>query len=151
MPRLRLPFVAILFVFAIFTSTARADSKLDDRASTETIELIRRVESSGCVFIRNGDKHSAKEAADHLATKVKRADKKRLSAENFIAKIASKSSQSGDPYWMVFSDGRKVKSGDWLTEQLADIRLNPPAAPPAAVKDDKTSATVKKEKKVKKK
>ncbi len=143
MPKLRLPLIAILFVFAFFTSAARADSKLDDRASTETIELIRRVETSGCVFIRNGDKHSAKEAADHLATKVKRADKKRLSAENFIAKIASKSSMSGDPYMMIFPDGREVKSGDWLTEQLADIRRNPPAQPPTAVKDDQTSATVK--------
>lgn len=138
----RFPLLALLFIFSFLTPAARADSKLEDRATTETIELIKRVEQSGCTFIRNGDKHSAKEAADHLATKVKRAGKKHLSAENFISKIASKSSQSGDPYWMVFADGRTVKSGDWLTEQLADIRLNPPKKVAPKGEDAATSASL---------
>ncbi len=127
--RALLALIMMILIQAAMPSRTHAGN-FEDYATTETVELLRRVEVSGSTFIRNGSKHEAKEAADHLRSKVKRAGK-RMTTEQFIQKIASKSSSSGDPYHIVTPDGKQVKSEDWFLEQLADIRGG--KAPPAPV------------------
>lgn len=118
----------------LLPALANAGGNIEDLATTETIELLHRVEQSGCTFLRNGSKHDAREAADHLRSKIKRAGK-RMTTEQFIQKIASKSSSTGEPYHIVTADGKHMTSEDWFLEQLADIRGGKaPPAPPTGTK-----------------
>ena len=73
------------------------------------------------VFIRNGDEHTAEEAAEHLRSKRKKAGSKIKTAVEFIVHIASKSSMSGKPYMIKFKDGRIVTSQELLVEELKRI------------------------------
>ena len=43
------------------------------------------------------------------------------SARDFIRVVASTSSQSGEPYWIQFKDGRKIKSADFLEAELVKL------------------------------
>jgi hypothetical protein len=99
-------------------SDAAEDAGIADR---EITGLISAVESSGCVFIRNGDRHDAAEAADHLRLKYRRGKRYADTAEHFIERLASKSSWSGEPY-LIECGGTGEPSGDWLTTALLRIR-----------------------------
>ena len=60
--------------------------------------LLSYIAGSDCIFIRNGDEHQAKDASEHLEMKYNHAKDRIKSAEDFIDKIATKSSFSGKPY-----------------------------------------------------
>ncbi len=109
---------ALLFVVLapLFVSAAETNT-----AEREINGLIAAVETSGCVFIRNGDRHDAEAAADHLRLKYRRGRRYADTAEHFIERLASKSSWSGKLY-MIECEGQSEPSGDWLRGQLAEIR-----------------------------
>ena len=95
----------------------------------EKIErLLAAVESAeGDVFIRNGGEHSAADAAEHLRTKWQAAGEQIKTAEEFIDKIGTKSSLSGEPYRVRLANGADVPASDYLREKLSDIeRRQPP-------------------------
>ncbi|MGC3965630.1 MAG: YfeK family protein [Rhodocyclaceae bacterium] len=50
------------------------------------------------VFIRNGEKYNAADAVAHLKLKLSRTRDRLDTAEEFIDKVASSSSMSGEPY-----------------------------------------------------
>jgi hypothetical protein len=58
------------------------------------------------IFIRNGDEHTAKAAAEHLQMKYKKAGKRVQTAEEFIKHIASRSSLTNEPYAIRLKSGR---------------------------------------------
>ena len=99
--------------------TAAAAATADNER--ETIEwLIQRVASlRDAKFVRNGTAHDAAEAASHLRTKWKAAGNKVKTVDEFIEKLASKSSVSGSTYKIRFADGKEVNSGDWMRQELA--------------------------------
>lgn len=72
----------------------------------------------GATFIRNGDEHKAKEAAEHLQMKRKKAGSKVKTAREFIDKIASESYLSGEPYKIRMKDGKTYNSKDILLKEL---------------------------------
>ena len=85
--------------------------------------LLSFIEASDCVFIRNGEEHPAKEAKEHLEMKYNHVKRHIKTAEDFIDKVASKSSLSKRPY--------KVRCGDvliptkqWLREALESHRTS---------------------------
>lgn len=81
--------------------------------------LIQAVaDLQGAVFIRNGTKHTPKEAADHLRLKWKNAGRRVKTAPEFIQHCASGSSLSGRPYEIQLRDGRTVPARDWLWTEL---------------------------------
>ncbi|UCG71392.1 MAG: DUF5329 domain-containing protein [Chromatiales bacterium] len=84
--------------------------------------LLTSVEQSGCTFIRNGDAHPPADAADHLRMKYDRAGSRVKGAEQFIDRIASKSSLSGRPYTIQCGDGEPYPTKRWLTERLAEYQ-----------------------------
>lgn len=89
----------------------------------EEIEfLIARVESSDCVFVRNGDEHSADAAADHLRLKYRRGRRYATSAENFIDRLASKSSWTGKAYFINCPDTGEHTAKAWFSEELQRFR-----------------------------
>ena len=84
--------------------------------------LIDYVAESGVRFVRNGDEHTAIEAADHLAMKYRRASRHAKTAEAFIDNLASKSSWTGKPYTVILPDGQQREAGPWLYNALHEYR-----------------------------
>jgi len=83
--------------------------------------LLEKVAESGCDFERNGSLHSSTDAASHLALKYERGERYVNTTEDFISRLASKSSWSGRAYWVI-CEGERTPSGDWLGELLVEVR-----------------------------
>ena len=94
----------------LFTALAGA---AEETADAEIRYLLDYVAGSGCVFLRNGDRHDASDAADHLRLKYDRGRRYADTAEQFIDRLASQSSWSGKPY-SVTCGATTEPSGDWL-------------------------------------
>lgn len=81
--------------------------------------LIRQVgELKDAKFIRNGSEYDVSAAVRFLRGKWKANDKKVTTAREFVDKVASASGTSGKPYLIRFSDGREIKSRDFLLSKL---------------------------------
>ena len=94
-----------------------------DNAYLQTIDhLLRYVEKSGCVFIRNDKEYNSEEAAKHIKTKYDSLLFEIKTPEEFIELAASKSMLSGRPYWVRCADHRPTPSADWLTKELFNYR-----------------------------
>jgi hypothetical protein len=84
--------------------------------------LIRQLENlSDAVFIRNNQAYNAKTAAMYLRSKWEATLEDITTAEDFITKIASVSSTSGQPYRIRFPDGHEVRSGEYLSRALKQL------------------------------
>lgn len=84
-------------------------------------KLIAYIENSDAKFLRNGSEYSAKEAAEHLRMKRRKAGTKIKTAKDFIDHIASKSYMSGEPYQMKFSNGSVINTRDILYHELKKL------------------------------
>jgi hypothetical protein len=85
----------------------------------ERIEsLLKAIETSGLVFVRNGSDHDGPAAAKHLRRKLDAAGDRVRTAEEFIDGIATKSSTSGEPYLVRLADGSTVELASWLRSRL---------------------------------
>jgi hypothetical protein len=81
--------------------------------------LISSIETlKGAEFIRNGKVYGAGKAADHLRFKLKWAGDRVKTAEDFIRLCATKSSLSGKPYLIRFSDGSTVEAEVFFHNRL---------------------------------
>ena len=96
--------------------------RADTNAEAEIHALIQAVAESGCEFNRNGTRYSAQDAAEHLELKYSRGKRHVKSAEDFIQRLASKSSWSGEPYQMI-CEGEAELAGDWLSATLIQLRV----------------------------
>ncbi|MHC4549632.1 MAG: DUF5329 family protein [Planctomycetota bacterium] len=83
------------------------------------VALIAAVTAADVTFLRNDVEHDAAAAAAHLRGKWKRAGGRELTADQFIDRIASRSSTTGRPYRIRRKDGTVLDAGAWLREQLA--------------------------------
>lgn len=84
--------------------------------------LITSVEAMPAHFIRNGTEYDAKQAADHLRLKWKKAGSRIKTAEDFIKYCGSQSSMSGEKYTIKFADGREIESEVYLRERLKELQ-----------------------------
>jgi hypothetical protein len=84
--------------------------------------LLDTVGNSNCVFTRNGKDHAAEDARDHLQMKRKRGKRYFDSSEEFIERLASKSSWSGKPYFIQCGDEPRVTAKEWFTTLLEQHR-----------------------------
>ncbi len=109
------------------SALAHAPGALAD-TEEDVNHLLAFVAESGCTFIRNGERHDATAAADHLRAKYEQ-DKRHIdSAEQFIDRVASASSLSGQPY-VVSCGGETQTSRDWLNEALVTYQVNRSRSP----------------------
>ena len=124
MPGKRLP----LLLFIVSLATA-APSRADISAVTaaELDGLLQQVQISDCVFIRNNSEHDAEDAADHLRLKLKRGKKYVGNTEQFIDRLASKSSWTGKPYTVRCPSEEERAASEWLYELLETVRSASPA------------------------
>ncbi len=79
--------------------------------------LLTSVAESDCEFIRNGKEYTGDAARDHLQMKRERGKKHYETTEQFIERIASKSSWSGKPYRIRCGDSEEDASA-WFTRAL---------------------------------
>jgi len=114
---------AICASCCLLALTEAAQAALDAQGQQEVGALLAFVESSGCAFVRNGSEHNPKDARTHLQKKLDYLQDKGLldSAEDFIARAASQSSFSGEPYKANCS-GQEQLSADWLKRELQRLR-----------------------------
>lgn len=85
------------------------------------LRLIECVESSNIGFIREGRACTGAEAAQHLRFKLEHAAPQVKTLDDFIAKVASRSSTTGEPYQVQLSDGTTVEAEAWLLEKKAEL------------------------------
>jgi len=115
------------FSFIVLLLIASSATWADEQAvAVEVGYLIDTVAESGCNFVRNGKEHTASEAADHLQMKARKGKRYYDTAEEFIDRIASKSSWSGKPYLIQCADRPAVEAGNWFTRALAEYRTSTP-------------------------
>jgi len=88
--------------------------------------LIQHVATlTEAVFIRNNQAYPAKTAAQFLRGKWRATLDDITTAQEFIAKVASVSSTTGQPYRIRFPDGHEVLSGDYLRTVLQQLEQPP--------------------------
>ena len=114
---------ALFFAGGLVLSMALPATEL--LVETEINALLEVVAKSGCDFKRNGTLHSSPDAAEHLALKYSRGQRYVETTENFIDRLATKSSWTGRSY-TVICDGVETASGTWLHAQLLGMRNDPP-------------------------
>ncbi len=92
--------------------------------------LLGQVKGSSGRFLRNGGEHTASRAASHLARKLRFAGKRVQTAREFIVGIASQSEESGKPYEIRWTGGRRQRLAEWLTARLEVYEKEHPPRPP---------------------
>ncbi len=111
-------FVAVLVGTALSAIYLIAGETLANTMDDEIDYLLKEVARSGCTFIRNGKRHSARDASAHLKSKWRHNAHLIDSTEEFIEKIASKSSISGKPYRIRCRGQTEQTTGEWLSRLL---------------------------------
>lgn len=107
-------------------AVARAEEKKQLTEPQKIDALIGAVEKlKDAKFVRNGKEYDGKAAADHMRRKRKSAGDKVKTAREFIDRLASKSSTSGEPYKIKFKDGKEVTSAEFLTKELDALEGKP--------------------------
>lgn len=105
------PVVGVWIVIAIcFASGQLYAGSLEQ----ELDYLFSEVEKSGCTFIRNGSEHDSADAADHLRLKSRRGKKYYDDIDQFIDRLATKSSWSGKAYSVQCPEQDEQSSAEWL-------------------------------------
>lgn len=89
---------------------------------TEVEFLLDSIGNSECTFIRNGKRHDAQKAADHLRMKYNRGRRYATSTEKFIERLASKSSITRRPYMIECPGSEPLPTGTWLVQKLEALR-----------------------------
>lgn len=89
---------------------------------TEIDALLLAVSTSDCVFIRNGKEHDTEDAVSHLQMKRRKGGRYFSTTEEFIERIASKSSFSGKPYEIRCGDADPQPAADWFGDRLQELR-----------------------------
>ena len=115
--------VTCILVLAL-SLTMRVHAATSAIAQKEIDHLLGYVKGSNCEFYRNGTWYGPEKAETHLRGKYESLDKNNLivSAEDFVEKVATKSSWSGHPYQMKCGDQAAVSTQQWLNDELARYR-----------------------------
>lgn len=90
----------------------------------EIKHLLNYVQSTQCIYERNGDMHSGEEAVEHIEKKYAYFSDDIESAEDFIKYAATKSTFSGKHYKIHCEDKTSMSSSEWLLSELARYRQN---------------------------
>jgi hypothetical protein len=109
-----------LLALVVPPAVADNDRPQDEKQKIEA--LLKHVEGlKDAKFVRNDSEYDAATAARFLRGKWESNGSQIKTAKDFIEKAASVSSTSGKPYLIRFKDGREVKTGDYLAEELKKL------------------------------
>jgi Family of unknown function (DUF5329) len=87
-----------------------------DKEKQKIEAALVRMEKSDLTFVRNDTEHDGAAAAAHLRTKLKQAGDQVKTFDDFVDKVATKSSISGKPYLVKMKDGSTVELAKWLRQ-----------------------------------
>ena len=76
-------------------------------------------------FVRNGTEYNCTDAAKFLRRKLESTGADVTTARDFIERIASKSSMSGEPYRVKFADGKWMLASQFLGDELRRLEAKP--------------------------
>jgi hypothetical protein len=110
--------VTAVVILAVFYGTVSAQDNIEKKKIEFLISSVENLKEAK--FIRNGSEHDGKEAAIHLRLKLQKAGNMVQTADDFIRLCASKSSASGKPYMIKFSDAKTIKSEEYFREKLKE-------------------------------
>ncbi len=114
-------FIGAALALATGIGAARESIPPEEMARIEHLcDTVAR--SKGMHFVRNDKAYSPDDAAKFLREKLKAMGGEVTTAEDFIDKIATKSSMSGKPYTVRYADGREIPSAEFLRAELARQR-----------------------------
>jgi hypothetical protein len=116
-----LPSAVTLAILFLLTPCLLRGEQIDTVDKTVQ-HLIGHVSESGLTFIRNADRYSSIEAAEHMNNKYQHFRGDIEIAEDFIERCASRSLLSGKPYLVIDEQGERVRTSEWLEAELADYR-----------------------------
>ncbi|MCU0595407.1 MAG: DUF5329 domain-containing protein [Desulfobacterota bacterium] len=121
MGRTAVGFLVLLFLLSAGPEPAEAkDLSAEERQKIEA--LLLGVEAlTDARFVRNGKDYPAAAAAEFLRRKWQSLEAKVSSAEDFIDRVASVSSTTGQPYLIRFRDGREVPTAEFLRARLLHL------------------------------
>lgn len=114
--------VVFVAFIVVGMSAARAD---DFRMDREIDYLLDSVVNSKCVFVRNGKKYKAIDAREHLQMKRRRGKRYFDNTEEFIERLASKSSWSGKAYLIQCGNAPQQTANSWFNALLVQYRSEP--------------------------
>lgn len=115
--------LVLLALLALLAPVAGADAPALPTRERERIEaLIAAVGSlRDARFVRNGKAYSASDAARFLRKKWESREGDVHSARDFIEKVATLSSTTGQPYRIRYADGREEPSAEFLRARLSEL------------------------------
>lgn len=121
--RLSRSLVFLLMLMPCTLVQAGAQQPAKALSENQKIEaLIRSVEElKDAKFYRNGALHDAASAAKHLRMKWNKAGSRIKTATDFIEKVASSSSVSGEAYQIVYANGKRVLARQFFYEKLKGL------------------------------
>jgi hypothetical protein len=97
-----------------------AQKPKDENAKIEL--LIQSIEQlEGAQFYRNGEWYDSKTAAAHLRMKLSKAGSSIKTAQDFIDKIGTESSVSGEAYRIKYNNGKEVTTKEYFSGKLMEI------------------------------
>jgi len=118
--------ILIVVATAVALSIGWAASRAADLppAEQKQIEaLIAAIERlTDATFIRNGRSYGAAAAAEFLRRKWRHREADVRSVDDFIGRVASYSSTTGQPYLIRFSDGHEIPCAVFLHSELGNFR-----------------------------
>lgn len=118
----RLALAVLTLACAVAAPCVRAAP--DAKAQGEIDHLLAFVAASGCTFYRGGSAYPADEAAKHLALKYDTARPMLATADQFVERVASASSMTGQPYRVACGGAPPGPSRDWLRGELKRYRAD---------------------------
>ena len=111
-----------IFVIASLVIILLAGRSYADNLKSEIDHLIKFVKQSHCIFIRNSVEHNPEEAGQHILKKYGYFRNRISTTEEFIEYCATKSTMTGRFYEIACHGKPRVRSKDWLLEELRRFR-----------------------------
>lgn len=120
--------VAVLVSSPVHAGASQRSRQLSHNERVVIEALISRLESmTEAKFVRNGKAYSPAAAGKFLRAKWKDRADSVLTADDFIEKVASRSSTTGRAYVVRYADGRETAVASVLRLELQRIRGDGPS------------------------
>ena len=108
-------FIVMFFAFPAMAEPLTEQQKID--------ALLDALSNSDIIFVHNGETMDSFAARQHLENKLKET-KGIETAEDFIVKVASKSSHTGKPYLIREKvGGNETEAEKWFRDRLKELLL----------------------------
>lgn len=113
--------VIAVIAIVLFTAAVLAQDEVNKRNTDEAIAyLLTFVAESDCIFIRNGQSYTGRQASSHMKTKRRYFKDQITTPEDFIRLAATRSIQSGQPYMVRTKEGKELHCDEWMKKILKE-------------------------------